>query len=92
MIKNTNKKTTLEEVRAIVESVSDNSASKKEVPHLKEINYCFKNDSVINIVKRLEEVSQGKVNGMDSEFGSKTLQTFSKLSPLSMAVVFEAIV
>jgi len=56
---------------------------------LKEINYIFKGDSLNKIVERLQEVSSGKIEGLDQDFAKKTLTTMSKHSPLSMSVVFE---
>ena len=92
LIKKTSKKSTFTDIKSIVDSVSDNSASKLPVPNLSEINYCFKPDSVQKIEERLESVKQGKVDGLNKEFAEKTLKTMSKHSPLSMAVVFEQIV
>jgi enoyl-CoA hydratase/carnithine racemase len=90
--KNVNAKTTLKDVEQIVNSVADNSVRSKAIVNMKEIDYCFQPDSAKNILHRLEEVSQGKVEGMDKDFAAKTLQTMSKHSPLSMSVVFEQII
>lgn len=87
--KNVSALSTLKDVEQIVNSVADTSFASKPISHIKEINYCFKPDSVKSILHRLEEVSQGKVEGMDKEFATKILHTISKHSPLSMAIVFE---
>lgn len=92
LIKKTTKKSTFNDIKSIVDSVSDNSAVKLPISNLNEINYCFKSDSIQKIVERLENVKQGTVPGMSKEFAEKTLKTMSKHSPLSMAVVFEQIV
>jgi len=90
--KHTNSSTTLHDVKQIVESVADNSHTAKPINHLKEINYCFKPDSIKSIFHWLEEVSKGKVEGLDIEFATWALKLMSKHSPLSMSVVFEQIV
>ena len=51
------------------------------IANLEEINAIFKVDSVQDVMKRLESAG--------TEFSSKTLKTLGRMSPFSLAVVFE---
>jgi len=53
------------------------------IANLEEINAIFQVDSVQDVMKRLESA--------DTEFSSKTLKTLGRMSPFSLAVVFEQI-
>ena len=68
----------------IVNKHSEMTASScPQIPDHKEIEYLFQLDSAVNMIKRLEESK--------TPFGQATLKMLSKLSPLSIAVVFEQI-
>lgn len=89
IISKTTSSSTFEEIKSIVDSHSDSTGIDDDFNAA--IDYCFKPDSIHDIKKRLEDVSAGKVEGQDKAFAEKTLQSISKYSPLSCAVVVEQI-
>ncbi|CAI2371968.1 unnamed protein product [Moneuplotes crassus] len=90
VLKHTNKDSKFEEIKEIVDSHSDTTLEGEEIPE-ETINYCFKPSSVHNIINRLTEVSEGKVDGLDSGLASKWLKTIRRYSPISCGVVTEQI-
>ena len=62
-----------------------------EIPNAKEIEYCFRDDSLELVQERLTAVASGSVEGLDLNFAKKTLSTMGELSPLSMRVVYELV-
>ncbi len=87
-----NKSSNFESISGIVDNLSTHGEEAKEVPNQTEIEYCFKPDSIVDTWDRLEKVAEGGVEGLNPEFGQKTLKTLSRFSPISMAVSFEEIV
>ena len=53
------------------------------IANLEQINEIFQVDSVYDVMKRLESAN--------TEFSAATLETLGRMSPLSLAVVFEQI-
>ena len=89
IIKTVKADTPVDEIKAIVDSYSDNTGIDDDFN--KTIDYCFKPDSIRKIKERLEEVASGKVEGQDQEFAQKTLNAMTKQSPIACAVVVELI-
>ena len=73
----------------IVNKHADPSASDRPIANQAEIEYCFKPDSIQDIVARLENVASGSESNLDSEFAAATLKKMKRYSPISMAVVVE---
>lgn len=71
------------EIREIVNTHSDQTIDQQPIPNEKEIEYYFMDDSIVDIMSRIENST--------SEFGQKVKKQMSTLSPLSLAVVFEQI-
>mmetsp|Transcript_10788 Transcript_10788/g.10910 ORF Transcript_10788/g.10910 Transcript_10788/m.10910 type:complete len:169 (+) Transcript_10788:416-922(+) len=69
------------EILAVVESLADKEASQGSIENIDEINEIFKDDSIQQIIERLEN--------SNSEFATKIRKQISRASPLSMAVIFE---
>ena len=72
-----------EEIFDIVNKHSDLTASQVQIPDYEEIERIFKMDSAVDIIKRLETT--------DTPFADRTRKMLTKMSPLSIAVVFEQI-
>ena len=83
LAKKVQKDATYEEIKAVVDHLSDHSHSSDEIPNRKEINECFQPDSLLAI--------RDRVASTKSEWGEKTLKLMKRHSPLSMHVVFEQI-
>ena len=71
------------EIIDIVNKHADLTASQVSIPDFDEISEIFKLDSAIDIIRRLEQSK--------TPFAERTLKMLSKMSPLSIAVVFEQI-
>ena len=81
---NVSKDSTDAQIDEIVDSFSDASAKTDVIENYDEILAIFQPDSVQQIVARL--------NASDSEFAAKTKKMLTKMSPLSLCVVFEQII
>lgn len=71
------------EIHDIVNSHADQTVDQTPIPDESEIEQLFQNDSIVDIVGRIEKAS--------TPFGEKVRKQIASLSPLSMAVVFEQI-
>ncbi|TNV77801.1 hypothetical protein FGO68_gene8891 [Halteria grandinella] len=71
------------EIHDIVNSHSDLTVDQTPIPDEKEIEWLFQNDSILDIVTRIEKDA--------TPFGEKVRKQIASLSPLSLAVVFEQI-
>ena len=87
IIEKVNADTPFEEIKAIVDSYSDNTGIDDDFN--KTIEYCFQPDSIHSIKTRLVDVAAGKVPSQDQEFAEKTLDKMSKFSPIACAIVVE---
>jgi len=82
--------TSLEEIKEIVDSHSDNKIDGDKIPE-DTINYCFKPDSMKQIYLRLKEVAEGKKSSDDKALAEKWLKNIGRFSPISCSVVVEQI-
>lgn len=74
---------TYKDIETIVSNHSDKQAGKEPIAHEDEINAIFQDDSIINILDRLDK--------SHTDFATKVKKQIASLSPLSMAIVFEQI-
>lgn len=74
---------TFKDIAAIVSSHSDASAGTEPISNEEEINFIFKDDSILKVYERIQSSK--------TEFGEKLRKQVASLSPLSMAIVFEQI-
>jgi enoyl-CoA hydratase len=81
LAKSVTKDSTNDDIEHIVCEHSDPSAKLGKIPDHDEIKKIFKNDSIQEIMLRLE--------ASNSDFAQNTKKVLAKMSPLSMAVVFE---
>ena len=80
MVSKINKNTTDKEIEDIINKYAENDIG--NIENLEEINYIFSDQgTIVDLMNRLKSSK--------TEFGKKTLIEMEKLSPLSLAVVFE---
>jgi enoyl-CoA hydratase/carnithine racemase len=90
VIGNTTKDSKYEEIKEIVDSHSEPLDEEDDIPETT-INYCFQPNSIQDIVKRLTEVAEGKVEGCDQDLAKDWLKRIRRHSPISCGVVTEQI-